>query len=202
MKYEGSGWLTNRNYKAFDMIVAEVAKRGSISLRVEEDGKEATGLAGADAAYLTGSKDFTLTEAERAGLKQYLAGGGFLWAEATDGSLEFDRALRKLATDAGWELKTIEKNHPLMTGAFKTALGYNLTTGVKFRRVLRVPRVEHPNADFIGIWQDGKLVGIFSPLDVVFSSTPYDSYACKGYQSEDALAVATNIVAFLTDRGQ
>ena len=200
MKYEGSGWLTNRNYKAFDKLTAELAKRAGITLKVEENGVEATDLAGADAAYLTGSKDFSLTEAQRAGLKQYLAGGGFLWAEATDGSLEFDRALRKLATDAGWELKPIEKNHPLMTGTFETALGYNLTTGIKFRRVLTMPRLGRAYADFIGIWQDGKLVGVFSPLDVIFSSTPYDSYACKGYQSEDALAVAINIVAFLTDR--
>jgi len=202
MKYEGSGWLTNRNYKAFDKIVAELAKRGSISLKVEEEGVEATGLAGADAAYLTGSREFALTEAQRAGLKQYLAGGGFLWAEATDGSLDFDKALRKLATDAGWELKPIERNHPLMTGAFKTALGYNLTKDVQFRRVLKLPRANRDHADFIGIWQDGKLVGVFSPLDAVFSSTPYDSYACKGYLQEDAVAVATNIVAFLTDRGQ
>jgi hypothetical protein len=198
MKYEGNGWLTNRNYKAFDKIVAELAKRGSISLKVEEEGADATGLAGADAAYLTGSKAFSLTEAEREGLKQYLAGGGFLWAEATNGSLEFDKALRKLATDAGWELKPIEKNHPLVTGAFKTALGYNLTTGVKFRRVMMIQRLGRAYADFIGIWQDGKLVGVFSPIDVVFSSTPYDAYACKGYQSEDALAVATNIVVYLS----
>ena len=200
MKYEGNGWLTNRNYKAFDTLAAELAKRGSMTLKVEEEGTEATGLAGADAAYLTGSKEFTLTEAERAGLKQYLAGGGFLWAEATDGSLDFDRALRKLAQEAGWELKPIPKNHPLMTGAFKTALGYNLTAGVKFRRVLTVPRLGRAYADFTGIYQDGNLVGIFSPLDAVFSSTPYDSYACKGYLQEDAVAVATNIVAFLTDR--
>jgi len=129
-------------------------------------------------------------------------GGRFLWAEATDGSLDFDKALRKLATDAGWELKSIERNHPLMTGAFKTAVGYDLTKDVQFRRVLKLPRASRDHADFIGIWQDGNLVGVYSPLDVVLSATPYEAYACKGYKPQDAAAVATNIVAFLTDRGR
>ena len=202
MKYEGSGWMTNRNYKGFEKIAAELAKRAKITLKVDEDGAAATEIKSADALYLTGSKDFALAEAERAALKAYLAKGGFLWAEAAGGAGAFDEAFRKLAKDAGWELRSIEKNHPLMTGALKAAIGYNLTAGVQFRRALRIPRVGRQYADLVGIYQDGNLVGVYSPLDVVFSATPYEAYACKGYKPQDAAAVATNIVAFLTDRGR
>ena len=43
-------------------------------------------------------------------------------------------------------------------------------------------------------------MGFYSPFDVVFSTTGYEAYGCRGYQPEDALAVAANIVAYLTDR--
>lgn len=42
---------------------------------------------------------------------------------------------------------------------------------------------------------------MYSPFDVMFSLTPYQAYGCRGYKTEDALAVATNVVVFLTDRG-
>ena len=45
-----------------------------------------------------------------------------------------------------------------------------------------------------------KLVGLYSPFDVVFCSTGYDAYSCRGHPQDDALAVASNIVVFLTDR--
>jgi hypothetical protein len=55
-------------------------------------------------------------------------------------------------------------------------------------------------ADFSGIYQNGKLVGIYSPFDVLYSTTGYDAYSRRGYQEEDALAVATNIILALTDQ--
>ena len=56
-----------------------------------------------------------------------------------------------------------------------------------------------PAAALEGIYADGKLVGVFSPYDIVFSATPYDAYDCRGYDREDAIAVATNVLLFLTD---
>ena len=70
-----------------------------------------------------------------------------------------------------------------MTGQFKTALGYDLTKGVQFRRSLKLLRQGKPSAQLEGIYQDGKLVGLYSPFDVVFSSTPYEAYGCKGSSS-------------------
>ena len=79
-------------------------------------------------------------------------------------------------------------------------MGYNLSQNVLFSRTIRISRAGRPFADLIGIYQDGKLVGVYSPLDVMFSTTGYQAYGVKGYQREDALAVATNIMLYLTDR--
>ena len=87
-----------------------------------------------------------------------------------------------------------------MTGQFKKGLGYNLTAGVQFSRSLKVQRLARPLADLYGIQQDGKLAGVYSPVDTVFSTTGYEAYNCRGYGREDAIAVAANMVIFLTDR--
>ncbi len=199
LKTDGD-WTANLNYKGFDRIAAEFSKRAAVRASVAEDGVDATALAGQDAAYLTGSKEVVLNEAAQQALKAYLAKGGFLWAEAAGGSLAFDQSFTKLAADMGLELKPIEKTAPLMTGKFNRAVGYNLATGVQFRHALKVTRVGRPSADLVGLYLDGKMVGVYSPFDIVFSSTPYEAYGCRGYQSEDAIAVATNILLGLTDR--
>ena len=199
LKTDGD-WITNRNYKGLEDIAEEVAKRASLTVKVEQDGVDATGLAGKDAAYMTGSKEVKLAAGQQQALKDYLAKGGFLWAEAADGSPAFDESFLKLATDMKWELKLVDKTEPLMTGNFGKALGYNLTRGVQFRRSLKIVRLGRPYAEFMGIYQDGKMVGVYSPLDAVFASTPYEAYGCRGYQTEDAVGVATNILLCISDR--
>ena len=91
--------------------------------------------------------------------------------------------------------------HGLMTGRMDAATGYNLTTGVEFRRALRVSRLGRPNAEFVGLFDGDRLVGVYSPLDVLFSMNPYEAWSCKGYQPADAQAVATNVALSLTTRG-
>jgi hypothetical protein len=199
LKYEGA-WNIGRHYKLFDNLAAHLAKSARITVKAEEDGLAAAALGGRDAAYLTGAGPVALPDAERAALKQYLAKGGFLWAEAAGGSAAFDQALRKLAADAGWELKLLPPDHPLMSGKFATGVGYNLAAGVQFHQALRTRRVGRPAADLFGVYQDGKLAGVYSPFDVLFSATGYEAYGCLGYLPPDALAVAANIVIYLTDR--
>ncbi|HUU31656.1 MAG TPA: hypothetical protein VMY69_06115, partial [Phycisphaerae bacterium] len=70
----------------------------------------------------------------------------------------------------------------------------------EFRRALRVVRLGRTYAEWMGIYQNGQLVGLYSPFDVMFSLLGYNAYSCRGYKSEDALAMATNLVLYLTDR--
>ena len=193
-------WITNRNYKGFEAIAAELIKKAAVTLTVDDGGTDATALADKDIAYMTGAKEVTLAKGQGQALKDYLAKGGFLWAEAAGGAGAFDQSFRKMAADMGWELKVFERTAPILTGAFKGATGYKLTTGVQFRRALKMLRPGRAFADLVGIYQDDKLVGVYSPFDLVFSVTPYDANGCKGYDPEDAAAMAFNIILSLTDR--
>jgi hypothetical protein len=199
LKYDGA-WNIGRHYKPFENLADHLWKTAGIAVKPAEDGLAAADLGDRDAAYLTGTGPVALSDADREALKQYLAKGGFLWAEAAAGSAAFDQAMRKLAADAGWELKLLAPDHPLMSGKFATAAGYNVAAGVQFHQALRTRRMGRPAADLFGIYQGGKLVGVYSPFDVLFSATGYEACGNLGYLRPDALAVATNVVIYLTDR--
>jgi hypothetical protein len=81
------------------------------------------------------------------------------------------------------------------------AQGYNLTAEVKFRRALRVQRLGRAYAEFIGLFDGDRMVGLYSPFDLLFSTQPYEAWNCKGYLPADARAVATNLVLYLTTLG-
>jgi hypothetical protein len=198
----GADWTVGRPYKGLDLIAAELQKRAGVALKVDEKGADAAALAKvkADVAYLTGSQEVKLSADQQKALKGYLAQGGLVWVEAAGGSTEFDKSFRALAAAAGWQLKVVQKNEPLMTGKFTGAIGYDLTSGITFRHALKLDRSDRPHAELEGIYQDGKLVGVYSPFDAVFSSTPYQAAGIRGYMSDDAMAVALNILLFATDR--
>ena len=110
-------------------------------------------------------------------------------------------ALPKLAADLGLSIKRIPQTEPILTGRFKGgAKGYSLISGVEFKRTLRVVRLGQPNAELMGLYDGDNLVGVFSPFDVLFSTTGYDAYKCRGYKAQDAKAVAANILLSLSAR--
>jgi hypothetical protein len=150
-------------------------------------------------AYLGGSGALVLKPDEKEALKAYVAKGGFLWFEAVTGGAAFDQSLKQLAAEMKWDLKILPPTHPLMSGKMDGgAVGYNLTTGVEFHQSLRVQRLGRLYAEFFGVYQGDKMIGVYSPLDVVFSITGLEAYKCKGYKAEDAAAVATNLACFFS----
>jgi hypothetical protein len=209
VKHAGN-WEVGANYGGFEQLAAALNARAGVALEVtgpkavpfNEGGVPATGLAGYDAAYFAGSGPLKLTQAERDAIKTFADGGGFLWFEAAMGSHEFDKAVQDLAGQMGWKLEVLPATHDLMTGRMGAALGHNLTTRLEFRKSLRVVKLGRAYADLIGVFASGRLIGVYSPLDVMFSVTPYEAYKCKGYLPEDAEAVATNIVLYLTTLGK
>ena len=203
----GGNWEAGANYAAFAALAAYFEKEHGIAFRMEESnavpvtrgGLAADNLAGCDVAFLTGSGAFTLTDAEKAGLAAFVARGGFVWAEAAAGSAAFDAAFRAIAGDLGWTLAPLAPEHPLMTGRLGPARGYDLRSGVEFRRALRVPRIIKPWAELWGITVGGRLAGVYSPFDAVsFAFSPYEAYNCRGYKTDDAAAVVMNIALSLT----
>jgi hypothetical protein len=203
-------WAVGCNYATLQQLAASVKSSFEIALEIKEPlqppfntgGVAADNLQGFDIAYLTSSKPFTLSDAERASLKQFVDRGGFLLAHAAGGSPKAEDSVKTLAKDCGWDLRPLPKNHPMMTGRMGAAQGHDLTQGVEYRRALRVVRAARPWAELIGIFAGERLVGVFSPLDLEFSLSPYEAYECRGYKTADAGAVALNILLYLTAAGQ
>jgi len=204
----GGNWAVGANYRGFDHLAKHVKAKAGITLRVTEPAQvpfNTGGVAAADLksgqiAYLAASPDVSLKGDEQAALKRYLAGGGLLWIESVTGSIATDKAVRKLAADMGWALKMLPGTHPLLHGRMGAAEGYNLTSRVLFRRSLRAQRIGRPSAEFYGLYQGGKMVGLYSPFDVVFSLTGCEAHRCRGYKAEDAMAVGTNLALYFSTR--
>ncbi len=203
-------WEVNANYGGLRKLAEHVRNQVGVTVEVNEpSGKPYTtggvapaDLSGYDAAYITGSEEFAFTSEEQAALKQYVDGGGFLLLEAAHGAPEFDQSFQTLAKAMGWEVRLLPTTHGLVTGRMDRALGYNMASDVAFRKALRFIRAGRRYAEFLGVFKDGRMVGVYSPLDIVFSSTPYEAYMCHGYRPPDARAAATNLMLYLTTRGQ
>jgi len=201
VKYNGTDWMTNRNYGCWNLVKKHVKEKAGVNLTVNESGTLPADLGDADVAYLIGSGPIGLAPDQKQALKAYLAKGGFLWAEAAGGKAEFNKAVAVLAAELGLTLKRIPQTDALLTGRFPGgAKGYSLISGVQFKRTLRVARLGRPNAELMGFYDGDKRVGVFSPYDILFSATGYDAYENRGYAIQDAKAVATNILLSLTAR--
>jgi hypothetical protein len=201
VKYDDPGWLTNRNYGSWELVKQYVTSAAKVNLTVNEEGTAPADLGEADVAYLTGAGDIPLAADQQQALKAYLEKGGFLWAEAAGGSTAFIGNFRKLVLDMGLKFKRIPQTEAILNGRFDgDAKGYSLISGVEFQRSLRVSRLGQKHADLMGLYLDDKLVGVFSMFDILFSTTGYNAYGCRGYKAQDAKAVATNILLYRSQR--
>jgi len=150
-------------------------------------------------AYLAGRQGLMMAEADVQALRAYLAAGGFLLAEAVMGEPKFDAEFRLLAAALGLQLRPIDKEHPLLTGAMDGAVGYKISQ-VRFRYALRADRIGKLQPELFGLYSGDTLVGIYSPFDLMYSQTGYDAWMCRGYDAEDALAILTNILLLVSSR--
>jgi hypothetical protein len=148
--------------------------------------------------FLHGRQEFSLDPQQRAALREFVASGGMIMADAICGSDGFATALRRelqtVFTEATWE--PLAADHPLLNNQFH---GYDI------RQVtLRLPanvaggtaqnRTTHPILEVMRI--DERLSVFFSPYDLSCALERQTSLQCPGYSSEDAQRIATNIVLF------
>jgi hypothetical protein len=205
----GGDWDAGRHYLPLAGLAAALAGRTAVRLLPGDDlslpglkgGRPPKHLKGFDLAFLTGTRAPALAPDEQAALKEFVSGGGFLWLEAAGGSAEFGRAAPQLAADLGWTVRPLATDHAIVTGRMPAASGYDLASGVRFSRALKIARAGRTAADLGGLFDGNKLVGIFSPLDICFSATGYQAYDLRGYEAEDARAVAANILLYVSQRG-
>ena len=151
--------------------------------------------------YMHGRHAFHLDDAEREQLRKYLDRGMVLFADACCGSSQFDDSfrdfMRELFPDR--ELKRIPETHELVTSG--AGMGYDI------RRVTRrVPagddadtlesRMEEGPPVLEGIDIDGRYAVIYSKYDISCALERQTTVDCAGYEPDDAVRIAVNIVLY------
>ena len=139
--------------------------------------------------YLTGTTDFQLSDAERAGLRQFLLKGGVLLAEASEGRASFDAGFRA-------EMARVLPGQPLtrLPATIASFVGPMNLTSVKARPALAVRegnRTDLP-PELDGINVNGALGVIYSPNDLSAGWERAVAPYAVGYEAQDATALGVS----------
>ena len=153
-------------------------------------------------AFLHGRRNFRLTAPERAALVEYIKNGGFILADSICASPQFTESFRRemKAAFPDHPLRPIRSDHPLLTDAYQ---GFDIRTvelrDPKQRTREDAPlrsRVEQVAPELEGIEIDGRLVVVFSPLDLSCALENQGSVECKGYMRADAAKIGINAILY------
>lgn len=141
--------------------------------------------------YVTGLRDFKLTDAEVARLRSYLESGGVLVADAAAGRKSFDLAFRREMKRVlpNGELSVLPLEHPLYSAVFPVRQ-VSYTPLVKQESSnLRVPTIE-------GITRDGSLCVIYSRFSLSNGWEQLPFPYNRGYADADALKLGVDIFVY------
>ena len=196
----GGDWFVGQNYKLLATAAASMPEGVGLTPSVAEVTAPADlTKTGVNLAWLAGRKSVALNEDEQAALKQYLADGGLLVAEAIMGDGRFDVEFRAQAAQMGLTIAPLAKDAAILSGAMNGATGYAIDP-VKFKFALRVQRVGRQVPELYGLYLGEKLVGVYSPIDITWCRTGMDAFDCRGYEAEDAQAIVTNLLLWASTR--
>ena len=151
--------------------------------------------------FMHGRNRFSLTDAEREQLKNYLQRGGLLLANAICASEPFAESFRReMATMfPDLPLEPIPASHPLLTPAYG---GFDLALvtrrdpqqrgrGERLEDILRkVP------PDLEGIRFADRYGVLFSRFDLSCALEKQNSLECRGYIREDAARIGLNVLLY------
>jgi len=142
--------------------------------------------------YMTGLRDFKLTDAQVSRLRTYLQSGGVLIADAAAGRKAFDvafrREIRRVLPNAG--LKSLNpKDAPLYQMPFKIRT-------VDYENVVKVQNPDLNVPVMEGITIDGQLGVIYSPLSLSNGWEQLEFAYNRGYAANDALRLGVNTFAY------
>ncbi len=143
--------------------------------------------------YIAGTTDFTLTDKERANLRQFLMNGGVLFAEASEGRQSFGAAFRAEMAKVlpGSELAALPANHAI----FKQP---QVIGQVKARPALAVHSNNQTEVspEIYGIQVNGSLGVIYSPHDLSAGWERAIAPYAQGYEASDATAIGVNVLYY------
>jgi len=141
--------------------------------------------------YMTGHKDFELSDDEVLALRRYLQSGGFLFADACCGREGFDLAFReqmkRVLPDAEFQL--IPANH----GIYRRP---SQITSVQYTPAAQAQMKDSTAPALEGISVDGKLAVVYSKHDLgcgwELKPHPY----AMGYEARSAINLGINVILY------
>jgi len=142
--------------------------------------------------YMTGLRDFKLTDAQVSRLRTYLQNGGVLVADAAAGRKAFDvafrREIKRVLPKA--QLQRLDpKGAPLYQMPFKIAT-------VDYENIVKVQDPQLNVAVMEGVKIDGQLGVLYSPLSLSNGWEQLKFAYNRGYAADDALRLGVNIFAY------
>jgi hypothetical protein len=183
VKYEGN-W--NPEPGAWPRFVRTAALARDTALTVTT-----TGFAELDAkktpiVHVTGTEALKLTDGDRAALKKYLAGGGFVIADSAGGSKAFGESIQAELSKAGATLTAIEEleKHPLAS-ELKT---------VELRRFCLTPENVQKKMKVYEVTVSGWRVGAVFDGDVTSGLTGTNHWGVLGYSAKTSEGMMWNAV--------
>ncbi len=141
--------------------------------------------------YMTGLRDFTLTDAQVRGLRSYLNAGGFLIADAAAGNKAFDAAFRR-------EIARVLPDRPLDLLAGDSPL-YQMPykIGVVRYTPLAAAQLGDLSAPVLeGVTIEQQLAVVYSPLGLGNGWEQLGFPFNRGYADADAVRLGVNILAY------
>jgi len=142
--------------------------------------------------FMTGHMDFTLSDAEAAGLRNYLRNGGILLANACCGRQAFDTAFRREIAKAlpeGVALEPVPLNHPVYTAQAPIRTVAYSPMLLARHKDLAVPTLE-------GVTINGHLAVIYSRFGLSSEWDGQERPYGLCYESDDGLRLGLNIVVY------
>jgi len=138
--------------------------------------------------YRTGHDAFTLTEAERAAIRDHVGRGGFIYFDACCGRKEFADSVRRelAAIFPERPLRRLEPDHPIYRSCYDVP--QVRTTGI----------AGSAPPPFEGIDVGCRTAVVFSPVDLSCGWDLHTHATCAGVAAEDALKLGANLIAYAT----
>ena len=150
--------------------------------------------------FMHGRNRFFFKNVEVDALQMYLKGGnrGFIFADSICSSKVFNNSFEKeiVRLVPGAELKPIPADHPIWSDRYG---GFNID-----RVTITKPDRTKPDGfakrtvspQFKGIEIDGRLVVVYSPLDLSCALENAALSHCEGYTKQDAIRLALNVLLY------
>ena len=150
--------------------------------------------------YMHGRYQFDLAPQEREALRDYLSSGPVLIADSCCGATKFDRSFRDVIADVFPE-NALKPIPPTTKCSRKSSDGTSSRSScvdwypvVKAKQCRLGTEMTPPLLE--GIEIDGRYAVIYSRYDISCALENQASLGCDGYERDDAMKLATNIVLY------